>query len=110
MPPNASCRNAFDADMQGEATLRTVAQIEFYWPGYETEKALDLLEETPSTCHTPQGRTDRLPRQHDRSRVRMDARQRIAHLRHETDREPPLSPLARSLPCHVRTLNRTIQL
>ena len=53
MPPNASCRNAFDADMQGEATLRTVAQIEFYWPGYDPEKALDLFEETPVESFTP---------------------------------------------------------
>ncbi len=27
--------------------LQTVAQIEFYWPGYDPIKALDLFEDTP---------------------------------------------------------------
>jgi len=33
--------------------MQTVAQIEFYWPGYDPEKALDLFEETPVESFTP---------------------------------------------------------
>jgi hypothetical protein len=35
------------------ATARTVAQVEFYWPGYDPEKALDLFEDTPIESFTP---------------------------------------------------------
>ena len=40
-----------DANMP--ATTRTVAQVEFYWPGYDPEKAIDLFEDTPIESFTP---------------------------------------------------------
>jgi hypothetical protein len=29
------------------AQMQTVAQVEFYWPGYDPRKAIDFFEQTP---------------------------------------------------------------
>jgi hypothetical protein len=42
MPSNAST-----------AEMQTVAQVEYYWPGYDPTKALDLFEDTPVESFTP---------------------------------------------------------
>ena len=97
MPPNAS-----DANMQ------TVAQVEFYWPTYNPVEAFDFFEQTPvENVILRAGVQIDYPGNTTGAVYEWMRVQRIARLRHKTNREPPLSPLARSLPRHVRPLNRS---
>ena len=88
--------------------MQTVAQIEFYWPGYDPEKALDLFEETPVESFIP-----RKGVQIDYPGNTTGAVYEWMHINElhvfatKLDQAPSLSPLARLLPRHVRPLNRS---
>ena len=77
------------------AQMQTVAQVEFYWPGYDPRKAIDFFEQTPIENVTlRQGAADR-----DRGKrpkpLTSGCASRAAAIATETDRSAPAWTMGR---------------